>query len=348
MRIATYNIEWFASLFDEDNQLIKDNSWSGRHDVTKAQQAEAIAQVLRAVDADAYMIIEAPNTGRKQNTIAALDHFTDHYGLRQNTPIVGFTNNTQQEIALLYDPTVLSAVHDPMGEESTADQIHKAPRFDGVFQLDINVDDSPDQIEFSKPPLELVISPNQGPQFRMIGVHAKSKAPHGARDERDAVRISIQNRRKHLAQSIWLRQRVDQVLARDEHLIVLGDFNDGPGLDRYEELFGHSGVEIVMGESKQDAKKLYDPSAAMALQSHFSASPTTARFYDHRTKTYLNALLDYIMISESLKALGDHRWTIWHPFNHPECYQTPQLQKALLTASDHFPVTLDVDFSKTA
>ena len=68
MRIATYNIEWFASLFDEKNQLIHDNSWSGRYDITKTQQIDAIGLVLKTVDADAFMIIEAPNSGRGQST----------------------------------------------------------------------------------------------------------------------------------------------------------------------------------------------------------------------------------------------------------------------------------------
>ena len=38
MRLATYNVEWFASLFDHENELIDDNSWSGRHDITKSRQ----------------------------------------------------------------------------------------------------------------------------------------------------------------------------------------------------------------------------------------------------------------------------------------------------------------------
>ena len=345
MRIATYNIEWFASLFDNDNNLTRDKEWSGRHDVTREAQADAIATVMQAIDADAIMIIEAPNTGKSQHTVTALQNFVQAYDLRQTAALIGFPNDTQQEIALLYDPTKMDAYHDPKGRESGPDGSRVAPRFDGLFKLDVDVDDRPDIIEFSKPPLEIVVTPKgDGPELRLIGVHAKSKAPHGARNDQEAARISIANRRKHLAQSIWLRQRVDDMLDDGEHLIVLGDFNDGPGLDEYEELFGQSGVEIVMGNAKPINRRLFDPSAYMALQSHFAASPTTARFYDHRTKTYLNALLDYIMISPSLRALGKHEWTIWHPFNHPECYQDKKVQQALLTASDHFPVVLDLKF----
>jgi endonuclease/exonuclease/phosphatase family metal-dependent hydrolase len=57
---------------------------------------------------------------------------------------------------------------------------------------------------------------------------------------------------------------------------------------------------------------------------------------------YLQALLDYIMVSADLrtKAKG---WRIWHPFDDPECWNNTTLRDALLTASDHFPVTLDID-----
>ena len=59
MRLATYNIEWFSNLFDDDNALAADDEPSGRHGVSRAAQIEAVAKVLVAVDADAVMIIEA-------------------------------------------------------------------------------------------------------------------------------------------------------------------------------------------------------------------------------------------------------------------------------------------------
>ena len=56
MRIATYNVEWFANLFDENSKLVADDAWSGRRDVTRAQQAEALGIVFTALDADAIPI----------------------------------------------------------------------------------------------------------------------------------------------------------------------------------------------------------------------------------------------------------------------------------------------------
>ncbi|MCP5072042.1 MAG: endonuclease [Rhodobacteraceae bacterium] len=344
-RIATYNVEWFAQLFDRDNRLIDDNSWSGRYDVTKAQQIAALGSVFQMLDADAIMVIEAPNSGGEQSTTAALENFAQHFNMRQNRALVGFENGTQQEIALLYDPTCMQVYHDPQGLTPDAGGTGLSPRFDGEFRLDVDVDTDPERITFSKPPLEVALFPEGGDPIRLIGVHAKSKAPHGARNKQQEVQISIANRRKQLAQSIWVRQRVDDHLAEGDNLIVLGDFNDGPGLDEYEKLFGHSGIEIVLGVNKRTADMLHDPHAKAAMAPRPGAVPTTARFYNHKSKTYLNALLDYVMLSDGLFQRAAPSWKIWHPFNDPECFKAKGLCDALLTASDHFPVTVDLDLT---
>jgi endonuclease/exonuclease/phosphatase family metal-dependent hydrolase len=253
---------------------------------------------------------------------------------------MGFENDTQQEIALLFDPDHLSARHDPIGDETGKKGSRAAPRFDGVFRIDLDIDATEDLVRFSKPPLELALKTKDGFGFRMIGAHLKSKAPHGARSDAEAMKLSIQNRRKQLAQAIWLRQRIEEHLAAEEPLMVMGDLNDGPGLDEYEGLFGRSSVEIVLGEG--DGPKLVEPHARHALQRRIGAHISSARFYIQTQKRYLQALLDYIMISPDLAARRPE-WRIWHPFDDPDCWALPELRNALLTASDHFPVTIDIE-----
>jgi hypothetical protein len=150
--------------------------------------------------------------------------------------------------------------------------------------------------------------------------------------------LAIANRRKQLAQCIWLRRRIDGHLADGDRLIVAGDLNDGPGLDDYERLFGRSGVEIVLGGPGD--VRLHDPHAAIALQSRIAAQPTTARFfiattsagYRHCSTTSWSApvatsgpALAHLASVRRSRMLGD-----------------PELRDALLDASDHFPVTLDL------
>jgi endonuclease/exonuclease/phosphatase family metal-dependent hydrolase len=122
-------------------------------------------------------------------------------------------------------------------------------------------------------------------------------------------------------------------------LIVAGDLNDGPGLDDYERLFGRSGVEIVMGGPAGTA--LRSPCRDRALQSRIAAQPTTARFFIAHEERWLAALLDYIMVSppcaprRGAGASGIRSTTRL-------CWSDTELRDALLDASDHFPVTLDL------
>ncbi len=342
MRIATYNVEWFTNLFDRHGALCEDGEWSGRYKVTRAEQLTALGIVFTALDADAVMIIEAPDTNRRHRTVDMLEAFAARYGLRTRRALLGYENETQQEIALLYDPDRLSVRHDPIGQPD-APHAGAAPRFDGTYRIDLDIDATLDVVRFSKPPLEVAARTPEGVEFRMIGVHVKSKAPHGARSDAQAHRLAIENRRKQLAQSIWLRERVLEHLSAGESLIVLGDFNDGPGLDDYEKLFGRSGVEIVMGWDEPHEMRLFDPHARAAFGKKLAAMPTTARFYLEERGCYFSALLDYVMVSPDLRA-KDPKWRIWHPFDDPKLYKVPELRDALLTASDHFPVSVDISF----
>jgi len=342
VRIATYNVEWFDALFDDAGALLADDGWSGRHAVRRADQLAALGIVFTALDADAVMVIEAPDHNGVRATVPALEAFAAFAQIRARRAVTGFANDTQQEIALLYDPDVLSCRHDPRGEPTGKKGASDAPRFDGVFRIDLDIDTTEDLVVFSKPPLELACTTAAGAAFRMIGAHLKSKAPHKARSRDQIMRIAIANRRKQQAQAVWLRHRIEQHLAKGETLIVLGDLNDGPGLDEFEHLFGRSSIEIVMGEGGDAAAQLFDPHARRALTRRIGAVTATARFYLATEKRYLQALLDYIMVSPDLAARQPH-WRIWHPFDDPGCFRIPELREALLVASDHFPVTMDID-----
>jgi hypothetical protein len=87
MRLVTYNIEWFAHLFDDADNLMLDGKPSGRYGVDRYTQGRGIAHVLQRLDADAVMVVEAPNTGRKQRCTRALERFAAEAGLRTNIAV---------------------------------------------------------------------------------------------------------------------------------------------------------------------------------------------------------------------------------------------------------------------
>jgi hypothetical protein len=341
LRLASYNVEWFNALFDDQGRMLADHEPSTRYKITRGEQLAALGTVFTALDADGIMIIEAPDTSHKRATVTALETFARATGLRARKALIGYPSETEQEIAFLYDPDRLTARHDPKGAASTSHGSPDAPRFDTTFRYDLDADSVSETIRFSKPPLELAITTSGGTRLRLIGVHAKSKNPYGAVGREAQLRLSIENRRKQLAQCLWLRQRVDTHLDAGDSLVVMGDFNDGPGIDEYEKLFGQSGIEIVLGAPSDPARQLTDPHAAMALQSKVGLTPTSARFYLAPQKRFFEALLDFVMVSPDLAAKAPD-WRIWHPFNEPRTLAAPNLSAALLQASDHFPVSIDL------
>ncbi|QYK43094.1 MAG: endonuclease [Paracoccaceae bacterium] len=336
LRIATWNVEWFNALFDDAGRMLDDAEPSQRHGVTRGEQLGAIGIVMTALQADALVVVEAPDQSARRSCVRALEGFAAACGLRTRRAISGHPSDSEQEIAVMYDPDRIALHHDPQDGPPGG----HAPRFDGVFHLDLDADDLPEMVRWSRPPLELAAT-GGGRRFRLIGVHAKSKAPYGARDADHATRIAIENRRKQLAQCVWLRRRVEAHLAAGDSVIVAGDFNDGPGLDDYERLFGRSGVEVVLGPGAEPALRVHDPHAAMTLGRRIGLAPTTARFFQKQHRRYFEALLDFVMVSPDLAALRPD-WRIWHPFNDPRIAAVPDLREALLAASDHFPVSVDL------
>ena len=344
LRLTCYNIAWFSRLFDQRNRLVDDLEWSEMYKVTRRRQAEAIAEVLRRVDADCFAIIEAPNSGHRQSCVAQLVGFAEHFGLRQRAALLGFENSTHQEIALLFDPDRISAEHAPVGEpmdEASAESGESpfgAPRFDGVFPADLNGDGAVELHRFSKPPLEAVVEDKAtGISFRLIAVHLKSKGTRGARTPAEIRQIGLQNRAKQYAQAVWLRRRIEEHIAVGEEVIVLGDFNDGPGQDGLESINGRSSIEAVSGEPAEPESLLANP-----FTSQRDDRPSTARFYKGRGQGFLNALIDFIMVSPGLVTRTQPEWRIWHPFDDTECAADENLRQALLDASDHYPVSIDL------
>lgn len=341
MRLATWNVAWFDSLFGPGDVLLADSGRSGRPGIARAEQAEAIATVLRAIDADAVLVVEAPDEGPGRSCVRALEGFAARFGLRCGRALIGFPSASQQEIALLYDPAALTALHDPRGAPGGRRGAEGAPRFDGAFRVDLGDGLGVKVATFARPPLELLVESAGGSVFRMIGVHVKSKAPHAARSPAQIPRVTLENRRLQQAQCRWLRLRVEEHLAAGEPLIVLGDFNDGPAIGEEEALFPLSGVEIVLGRDRPAHLRLQEPHARAALGQRLAAAPVSARFLIGEEGHYFSALLDYIMVSPELCSRRP-RWRIWHPFDDAACYADPGLREALLAASDHFPVTLDI------
>lgn len=328
LKICSYNIEWFDGFFDENNQLAENTE--------NPKKLDQIAKVLKSVDADVLGILEAPNQSSKgsKKTVECLKNFAQKYQLRTTEAMIGFPSKGQQEIAILYDPSKVQIDHTP-GEDGI-----KSPSFLDKFEYDTDEDRIKEIYEFHRPPLEAtVLDKSTHKSFKLIVAHTKSKGIFSSSDLVHWDRENYRNRRKLFAECTWIRRRVDQWLAQGENVIVMGDINDGPGMDNYEFQFGRSAVEIIMGD-------IYQPDSI--LMSHigrpkwdmFGWNPSSTSFKDRITEKYVNVLIDHILVSKDISVKENSHRT-WNPFQNDDL---KSLKEALLEASDHFPVSIELDW----
>lgn len=329
LRICSYNIEWFNHLFNADNTL--------KTGQDEQKRLNAIKNVLLKIKPDFIGIVEAPNTTAdgQQSTIKKLENFAQFAGLPTRKAVTGFISGGTQEIAVLFDPDKLTVNHDPGGDPN----VKKNPPFDGEFYFDTDDDRIKEVYKHYRPPLEVRAAVNQtGTEFNVMVAHPKSKGIFDSMDMLHWERSSRRNRLKLYAECEWIRRRVDEWLDDSKHVVVMGDFNDGPGMDFYEFKHGRSAIELVMGDIFEPDRILRNH-AGMPKWTSYGWKPASARFKDRMTEDYVNVLIDHILVSPGLPIL-DGSYKIWNPFEDNEA---ETIRKDLLDASDHFPVTVDLN-----
>lgn len=334
LRICSYNIEWLDELFASDNTFSIPNDVEARRQ--NERRRDAIKTVLETLDADLIGIVEAPNTsqGGTKKTVACLQHLAGQFGLRTRKAITGFPSAGRQELAVLYDPGKVTLRHDPEGTNSRSN-----PRFTSSFTDDADGDGIKENYKHYRPPLEAKVTRSDGgANFHLMLAHTKSKGIFSRNDWVHWQRESERNRRKLFAECRSVRRRVDEWLDKGRHIVVMGDINDGPGMDVTEALFGCSAVEIVIGD-------IFEPERILKSHSgrpewgRYGWEPASASFKDPFTQDYVNVLIDHVLVSQNLPVANAAAQRIWNPF---QSEQAKPIKEALLQASDHFPVTLDL------
>jgi len=329
LRICTYNVEHFDEFFVNNSNQLKNT-------VEVQRRINALGDVLQLVDADVIGILEAPNTKKdlSEETVIRLQIFANTVAMRANQVVMGFTSDGSQEIALLHDPAV-QIQHEPGGQANCPEN----PPFDGQFLFDTDDDTIKELYEHYRPPLEVSVN-GGGHQFRLIVAHVKSKGIFNAVDVAHWELENQRSRRKLLAECTWIRQRVDEWLDQGLEVIVMGDLNDGPGMDYYEYKLGKSAMEIVMGDIFHPDRILRNLAARPTWsRSKGGWRPSTARFRDRFTEDIVTVMIDHIMSSRGLEVAQDEPHRIWNPY---EDARLEALKQTFTKASDHLPVTLDL------
>lgn len=329
-RICLYNIEWFNNLFNEDNSL--------RTGVEEKKRLDAIKNVILHINPDFMGIVEAPNTSANDHefTTTKLENFAARANLSVKKALTGFISGGSQEIAVLFNPDKFNVTHTPGGKTTSKSN----PRFDGEFHFDTNDDRIKEIYKHFRPPLEVTIEVKQGgKKFKVIVVHTKSKGIFNSMDMMHWERENHRSRLKLFAECEWIRRRIDEFIEAGSNVIVMGDINDGPGMDYYEMKYGRSAVETIMGDIFEPEKILRNY-AGKPTWTAYGWEPASTRFKDRMTGDNVNVLIDHVLVSSGLKVSGNSPHKIWNPYENKDA---EQIKNDLFKASDHFPVSIDLE-----
>jgi endonuclease/exonuclease/phosphatase family metal-dependent hydrolase len=124
-------------------------------------------------------------------------------------------------------------------------------------------------------------------------------------------------------------------------MIVMGDINDGAGMDYYERRFARSAVELLMG----------DPWVPEVQMKHVLPKPKigskgwvpySSDFRDTLTEFTVNVLIDHIIVSRHLKVSEAYVWNP-HLKENSDHDDIQAVKEQLDEASDHYPVLAILD-----
>ena len=119
-------------------------------------------------------------------------------------------------------------------------------------------------------------------------------------------KIALANRKRLVGQANKLRTRLDQLhdAQNPDPVIVMGDMNDGPGLDPFEMMVGKSFVETVMGSVYYPEKIFHNSLWWMTGDSQQRKNLWTVDFPDPIVNNPLGykhrVWLDHILLSPNM------------------------------------------------
>ncbi|MEM7487424.1 MAG: endonuclease/exonuclease/phosphatase family protein [Bacteroidota bacterium] len=342
LKIAEYNMEWMKDLFvnalpiNEPPATDKpEDEWNKKERLTVKSQR--LVSVLKHLDADIVTIVEGPDTLANGSKTASgqLETWIAEFGLtnRNYKSIEGFTSNGQQELCAIYDADKLILEHTPESRNS----------FDEPFLADTLEKSIKEQYEHWRPPLELTVKDksDQSKLFKMIVAHAKSKGIFSNVDYARYEHLSELNRRKLYAECMHMRERADKWIKEGDKVVVTGDINDGMGSDFYENRFGRSAIEILMG-SVYEPELILKSALGRPKLGKYGWSPSSSTFTDTITDNWFTVLIDHILISQDIKIENGE---VLNPYDEPhKSNLSDELKVALKKGSDHFPVYAQLEF----
>jgi hypothetical protein len=221
--ISAYNIRFMNDMFE--NNTIRASS---------INRANAIATVINRIDPHVLAISEAANDDLEHQ------YFINNFLGGRYQVVSGASRGRQNLVFYIRAPFQVESVDN-------------VDNYYDPWNVDIDLDKVTERFHWERRPLEIVLRIGQAAgaqRVRFINVHTKSKGIFDIVDLARFELISLGNRKRLIAQALRLRQRLNDLLVEANPIptIVLGDMNDGPGLDAFERKLGKSFVETTMGD----------------------------------------------------------------------------------------------------
>lgn len=340
IKLAVYNMEWMKDLFFKNGTPKDLANASNADDRAHAERSKQLAKVVEALDPDVLCVVEGPDTLKNGSKTVSkqLEAWCKLHDLDTNYRAVhGFPSGGQQELCALFRQSKVQCSHAPVLDKS------KNP-FNAEFFVDTTDSLIKERYKHYRPPFEMSVEKAGGGKelIRIIVAHTKSKGIFDSVDLARYEQISERNRRKLYAECFSIRERCDQWLKKDSDLklAVVGDINDGFGLDYYEQRFSRSAVETLLGDVWAPDRILRHVLPQPKL-GKYGWTPSSSSFRDIVTENRVNVLIDHILVSRSV---AFQNALVWNPFLKGAPTNVKNVKSELCSASDHFPISVNLDF----
>ena len=331
-KIGLANVFFMSSLFEDNvekplfNALKKPPSRMQELEADR-MNLEYLARYFKYLNADVLVLCEAPSD--TSFLIQFVDKNLDSaFVVVHNSNVV--TNKkyyfNQQVAALVKKDLFNIRRYEALSDDQVTSMNKRYPYPDSRMAV---LKGKPTKIYWSRFPIEfdLELKSDPGHFYKFIVTYPKAKIGKGKSKK---LKARLQN----VVQQQMVRERVETIAKDFEDYFVLGDMNDMPGMDSYEEQLGLDGFGTLMPEGDS---LLFNPISFREGEGTY--------IYKNQPQ-----VIDYILASKGLlKGKGRVQSKFYEHFHFFKAMvrnkrraRPDRMRNRELFLSDHAPLTLDV------
>ncbi|WP_455278753.1 endonuclease/exonuclease/phosphatase family protein [[Eubacterium] cellulosolvens] len=294
MKIATFNIEWMNDLFTKDKPLFKTKHihkrYSGPSISDIPELCSRIQKTILQMDPDILGIVEGPKHSSQMEKFVK-DYLSDQSGNSIYSVIESPSQQTQRPYLLVKNNNEINFRH--LHDEPRYETLTKSWKFYpwGTYQ-----EEEVKKHWFNRKPLVVEINYAEK-KLTVILLHIKSKHIE-KKDWKSDIYNSILARQKITSEIKKVRDYLDDALTEEmtRSIIVMGDLNDGPGRDQFEEQFMLQNlVDVIQGTLLNPEYNVYH-----VLETYYSNKGVYTLEFVEETGEKKRELLDHIMYSPGM------------------------------------------------